>query len=104
MLIKSDLIKSAEVHGAPVDAAAELADVDHVAMAGHAHLLHQLGAHRVTRAKLTRRSNRAQFARILKLELKKMERMSINRMENDLYSTYKEFQITFGHFSASFNV
>lgn len=69
----SDLIKSAEVHGAPVDAAAQLADVDHVAVAGHAHLLHQLGAHRVTRAKLTRGGNRAQFARVLKLELKRRE-------------------------------
>ena len=69
-MINADLIKSAEVHGAPVDAAAELADVDHVAVSGHAHLLHQLGAHRVTRTKLTRGGNRAQFARVLKLELK----------------------------------
>ena len=70
------LVKSAEVHGAPVDAAAELADVDHVAVSGHADLLHQLRAHRVTRAQLTRGSYRAQLAHVLKLELKRKKILS----------------------------
>lgn len=68
----SDLIKSAEAHCSPVDAAAQLADVHHVAVPGHAHLLHQPGAHPcVTRTKLSRGGYCAQFARVLKLELKK---------------------------------
>ena len=83
----SYLVKSAKVHGAPVDATAQLADVDHVAVArsrprprprpghSHAHLLHEARAdpaadqrapgHRVARGR-----HRAQLTRVLELKLK----------------------------------
>ena len=71
MLKNCHLIKSAKVHEAPVDAAAELADVDHVAVPGHRHLLHHPRARHVSRAYLARGSNCTQLARVLELELRR---------------------------------
>ena len=63
------LIKSAKVHGAPVDAAAEFADVDHIAVAGHAHLLHDVGARYLPGGRGSHLSG------VLQLQLKQVSRV-----------------------------
>ena len=65
------LIKSAKVHGAPVDPAAQLADVDHVAVSSYAHLLHDGRTHRLSGGCCSH------LPCVLQLELKQVRRIRL---------------------------